>query len=48
MLRRSNPSILSHVLKVGDLVLDRQQHRVYRKEKEVRLGRRNSGCSNIS
>jgi len=38
MLRRSNPSILSHVLKVGDLVLDRQQHRVYRKEKEVRLG----------
>jgi two-component system phosphate regulon response regulator PhoB len=38
MLRRSNPSILSHVLKVGDLVLDRKQHRVYRKEKEVRLG----------
>ncbi len=38
MLRRSNPSILSHVLKVGDPVLDRQQHRVYRKEKEVRLG----------
>jgi two-component system phosphate regulon response regulator PhoB len=38
MLRRANPSVLSHVLKVGDLVLDRQQHRVYRKEKEVRLG----------
>ena len=38
MLRRANPSLLSHVLKVGDLVLDRQQHRVYRKEKEVRLG----------
>lgn len=48
MLRRSNPSILSHVLKVGDLVLDRQQHRVYRKEKEVRLDRLNSDCSNIS
>lgn len=30
MLRRANPSILSHVLKVGDLLLDRQQHRVYR------------------
>ncbi|AEQ09661.1 Phosphate regulon transcriptional regulatory protein PhoB [Brucella melitensis NI] len=38
MLRRANPSILSHVLKVGDLLLDRQQHRVYRKEKEVHLG----------
>lgn len=33
MLRRANPSVLSHVLKVGDLVLDRQQHRVYRKGK---------------
>ncbi len=38
MLRRANPSLLSHELKVDDLVLDRQQHRVYRKEKEVRLG----------
>ncbi|MFC0244769.1 phosphate regulon transcriptional regulator PhoB [Falsochrobactrum ovis] len=37
-LRRANPSILSHILKVGDLVLDRQQHRVYRQETEVRLG----------
>lgn len=37
-LRRANPSVLSHVLKVGDLVLDRQQHRVYRQETEVRLG----------
>lgn len=48
MLRRANPSILSHVLKVGDLLLDRQQHRVYRKEKEVHLGPTNSVCSNIS
>ncbi|GAA0596229.1 MULTISPECIES: phosphate regulon transcriptional regulator PhoB [Paenochrobactrum] len=38
MLRRANPSLLSHVLKVGDLILDRQQHRVYRKDKEVHLG----------
>lgn len=37
-LRRANPSVLSHILKVGDLVLDRQQHRVYRQEAEVRLG----------
>lgn len=38
MLRRANPSVLSHVLKVGEIVLDRQQHRVYRKEREIRLG----------
>ncbi len=38
MLRRANPSVLSHILKVGDLVLDRQQHRVYRTDKEVHLG----------
>ncbi len=38
MLRRANPSVLSHVLKVGDIVLDRQQHRVYRKEREIKLG----------
>ncbi len=48
MLRRSNPSILSHVLKVGDLVLDRQQHRVYRKERKSVSDRLNSDCSNIS
>lgn len=38
MLRRANPSVLSHILKVGDLVLDRQQHRVYRNDQEVHLG----------
>ncbi|MFC4626452.1 phosphate regulon transcriptional regulator PhoB [Daeguia caeni] len=38
MLRRANPGLLSHVLKVGDLVLDRQQHRVYRNDIEIRLG----------
>jgi two-component system phosphate regulon response regulator PhoB len=26
------------VLKVGEIVLDRQQHRVYRKEREIKLG----------
>ncbi|MBX8799878.1 phosphate regulon transcriptional regulatory protein PhoB [Ochrobactrum sp. MR28] len=38
MLRRANPSVLSHVLKVGEIVLDRQQHRVYRKDREIKLG----------
>lgn len=38
MLRRANPNLLSHVLKVGELILDRQQHRVYRNDTEVRLG----------
>ena len=38
MLRRANPSVLSHVLKVGEIVLDRQQHRVYRREREIKLG----------
>ncbi|CAN7261522.1 MULTISPECIES: phosphate regulon transcriptional regulator PhoB [Phyllobacterium] len=38
MLRRVNPSLLSHVLSFGDLKLDREQHRVYRKERELKLG----------
>lgn len=38
MLRRANPSVLSHVLKVGDIMLDRQQHRVYRNDREIKLG----------
>lgn len=38
MLRRANPSVLSHVLKAGEIILDRQQHRVYRKEREIKLG----------
>ncbi len=48
MLRRANPSVLSHVLKVGDLVLDRQQHRVYRKERKSASDPQNSACLNIS
>jgi two-component system phosphate regulon response regulator PhoB len=38
LLRRAKPEILSSVLKVGDIVLDRQAHRVYRGECEIRLG----------
>ncbi|MBA3447503.1 MAG: phosphate regulon transcriptional regulator PhoB [Pseudaminobacter sp.] len=38
LLRRAKPEVLSSVLKVGDIVLDREAHRVYRKKSEVRLG----------
>ncbi|MGE0283479.1 MAG: phosphate regulon transcriptional regulator PhoB [Rhizobiaceae bacterium] len=38
LLRRAKPEVLSSVLKVGDIVLDREQHRVYRKKSELRLG----------
>ena len=38
LLRRARPEVLSSVLKVGDIVLDREAHRVYRKNSEVRLG----------
>jgi two-component system phosphate regulon response regulator PhoB len=38
LLRRSRPEVLSSVLTVGDIVLDRQAHRVYRGESEIRLG----------
>ena len=38
LLRRARPETLSNVLKVGDIVLDRETHRVYRAETEVRLG----------
>ena len=38
LLRRAKPEVLSSVLKVGDIVLDRETHRVYRKKNEVRLG----------
>jgi len=38
LLRRAKPEILSSVLKVGDIVLDRESHRVYRKDSEIRLG----------
>ncbi|MBD0414288.1 phosphate regulon transcriptional regulator PhoB [Oryzicola mucosus] len=38
LLRRAKPEVLSSVLKVGDIVLDRETHRVYRKKAEVKLG----------
>ncbi len=38
LLRRAKPEVLSSVLKVGDIMLDRESHRVYRKKTEIRLG----------
>jgi two-component system phosphate regulon response regulator PhoB len=38
LLRRAKPETLSNVLKVGDIVLDRETHRVYRGKVEIRLG----------
>ncbi|MGD9914512.1 MAG: phosphate regulon transcriptional regulator PhoB [Rhizobiaceae bacterium] len=38
LLRRAKPEVLSSVLKVGDIVLDREAHRVYRRKSEIRLG----------
>ena len=35
LLRRAKPEVLSSVLKVGDIVLDREAHRVYRKKSEI-------------
>lgn len=38
LLRRLNPAVLGHMIKVGDLTLDRSSHRVHRQKREVRLG----------
>jgi two-component system phosphate regulon response regulator PhoB len=38
ILRRAKPEVLSSVLKVGDIMLDREAHRVYRKKNEIKLG----------
>jgi two-component system phosphate regulon response regulator PhoB len=38
LLRRAKPEVLSSVLKVGDIMLDREAHRVYRKKAEIKLG----------
>lgn len=38
LLRRAKPEVLSSVLKVGDIVLDRETHRVYRSKNEIKLG----------
>jgi two-component system phosphate regulon response regulator PhoB len=38
LLRRAKPEVLSSVLKVDDLILDRETHRVHRGEAELKLG----------
>ncbi len=38
LLRRAKPEVLSSILTVGDVTLDREAHRVYRKKSEIRLG----------
>lgn len=38
MLRRARPEIVANVLKVGELELDRETHRVYRSGREIKLG----------
>lgn len=38
LLRRAKPEVLSSVLRVGEIVLDREQHRVHRGSTEIRLG----------
>ena len=38
LLRRAKPEMLSGTLTVGDIVLDRETHRVYRAKREVKLG----------
>jgi two-component system phosphate regulon response regulator PhoB len=38
ILRRANPSVVSTVLKGGDIELDRETHRVRRSSREVHLG----------
>ena len=38
LLRRAKPEMLSGTLTVGDIVLDRETHRVHRARREVKLG----------
>ncbi|MGH6762983.1 MAG: phosphate regulon transcriptional regulator PhoB [Phyllobacterium sp.] len=38
MLRRAKPETIASVLKVGDIELDREAHRVHRANREIRLG----------
>ena len=38
LLRRARPETLANVLKVGEIALDRETHRVYRGQTEIRLG----------
>lgn len=38
LLRRSSPQLISSLLSVGDIELDRETHRVRRQEREIHLG----------
>lgn len=38
LLRRAKPEVLSDVLVVHDILLDRRQHQVYRKSRPIQLG----------
>lgn len=38
LLRRANPESISTLLKNGDIELDRETHRVYRRGREIKLG----------
>ncbi len=38
LLRRSSPQLISNILAVGDIELDRETHRVRRQEREIHLG----------
>ena len=38
LLRRAKPEVLSNVLAVRDITLDRQQHQVYRRGRPLRVG----------
>jgi two-component system phosphate regulon response regulator PhoB len=38
LLRRSNPGLSSSVLKLGDIELNRETHRIYRAGRELHLG----------
>jgi len=38
LLRRARPEMLSTVLRAGDIVLDREAHRVFRAQAEISLG----------
>ena len=37
-LRRASPAVTANVLKVGEIELDRERHRAYRRGRELRLG----------
>lgn len=38
MLRRAKPQVIANLLRVGDIELDREAHRVFRNDRELKLG----------